>query len=327
MGNKRQTLNELISNRQHNRILRLSFPNDDGPKTLLLPDRLEAKEELSRDFEFTVQLLSENAYIPLKDMLGKMVSIALVRVDGTLRYFNGYVFEFRLVKSDGGLAYYQMVLKPWLAYLAFRKNNRLFHQQSLREQSTTIFKEYGAYPAWDCHLYGDDPIVTQACQFDESDYNFLHRHWERNGWSYHYEFEANGHKLVLSDNSTYALPIDGDADIAFHRQGGSQEEDGIGDWSPVRRFAASAVALASFDFKSPRPRHANVCTNNLQGKVPMVESYEYTGTYGFADRRAGDAQSRLRMEEIEAAAKQFEGAGNNGRVQPFAKPGIHLSLQ
>lgn len=316
MSNELCSLKDLISGRQHNRILRLSFPNDDGPQAMLLPDRLHAKEELSRDFEFTVQLLAEDARIPLKDMLGKMASIALVRVDGTLRYFNGYVFEFRLVKSDGGLAYYEMVLKPWLAYLALRKNNRLFHQQSLRDKSTTIFQEYGAYPAWDCHLYGDDPVVTSTCQFDESDHNFLHRHWERSGWSYHYEFDAHGHKLVLSDNSTYALPVDGDPNIAFQRHAGSQEEDGIGDWSPVRRFAASAVALSSFDFKNPRPRYADVRSNNLQGAVPVLESYEYTGAYGFANQRAGDAQSTLRMEEIDAAAKQFEGAGNNGRVQP-----------
>lgn len=316
MVNERRNFNELINGRQHNRTLCLSFPNGDGPRSMLLPDRLQAKEELSRDFEFKVQLLAEDAYIPLKAVLGKMVSITLVRVDGTLRYFNGYVFEFRLVKSDGGLAYYEMVLKPWLAYLAFRKNNRLFHRQSLREKSATIFQEYGGYPVWDYHLYGDDPIVTQTCQFDESDHNFLHRHWERSGWSYHYEFDAKGHKLVLSDDSTYALPIDGDANIAFHRHGGSRDEDGIGDWSPVRRFAGSSVALSSFDFKYPHPRHANVCTNNLQGEVPIVESYEYTGTYGFSDQRAGDAQSRVRMEEIEAAAKQFEGVGNNGRVQP-----------
>lgn len=316
MSYQLQSLQDLMNGRQHNRVLRMSFPNEDGPQAMLLPDGLRAKEALSRDFEFTVQLLAEDACIPLKDMLGKLVCIALVRVDGTLRYFNGYVFEFRLVKSDGGLAYYEMLLKPWLAYLALRKNNRLFHQQSLRDKSATIFQEYGAYPVWDCHLYGDDPIITQTCQFDESDHNFLHRHWERIGWSYHYEFDAKGHKLVLGDNSTYALPIDGDANIAFQRHAGSQEEDAIGEWSAVRRFAPSAVALSSFDFKNPRPRHANVGTSNVQGTVPVVESYEYTGAYGFANQRAGDAQSNLRMEEIDAAAKQFDGAGNNGRVQP-----------
>ncbi len=50
---------------------------------MLLPDSLYAKEELSRDFEFTVE------------MLDRMASIDLVRVDGSVRYFNGYVFEFR----------------------------------------------------------------------------------------------------------------------------------------------------------------------------------------------------------------------------------------
>jgi type VI secretion system secreted protein VgrG len=316
MPNDARSFSSLIRSRQHNRILRMSFPYDDGPQTVLLPNRLHAKEALSRDFEFRVELLAEDARIPLKDLLGKMVSIALVRVDGTLRYFNGYVFEFRLLKSDGGLAYYEMVLKPWMAYLALRKNNRLFHRQSLREKSDTIFREYGEYAAWDYQLDDNAQIVSATCQFDESDHNFLHRHWERNGWSYHYEFAENGHKLMLCDNSTYALPIDGNSTVPYQRHGGSREEDGIGDWSATRRIAVSAVALSSFDFKNPRPLQAELKTMNVQGKVPTVESYEYTGAYGFVNGVAGDAQSTLRMEEIEARAKQFEGRGNNSRIQP-----------
>jgi type VI secretion system secreted protein VgrG len=307
----------LARERQHKRMLRLSFPHGDGPAALLLlPNRLEAREELSRDFEFKVELLAENARIRPEDLQGKMVSIELVRGDGSLRYFNGYVHGFRLLRTDGGIAFYRMVLKPWLAYLRLRKDCYLFHGLSLYEQTASVFGDYGPCVDWDCQLRSPDPAVTEACQFNESDHNYLHRRWEAMGWHYWYEHSAHGHKLKLSDNSTYAEAIDGGGEVAYQRHAGACEEDGIGDWSPARQVAASSVALSSFDFKDPRPRHAGVPTLNGQGAVPALESYEYTGARGFADQRDGDRLSALRMEEIEAASQHCDGAGNNTFVQP-----------
>ncbi len=96
------TLNTIFSARQTNRLLRLSFPKNDGPEALMVVNRLDATEGVSRDFKFTVEVISNDAHIALKNIQGKLVSIALTREDGSLRYFSGYVFEFRLVKADGG---------------------------------------------------------------------------------------------------------------------------------------------------------------------------------------------------------------------------------
>ena len=59
-----QRLHDLINARQHNRILRLSFPNNDGPACELVVNRLSAVEGLSRDFQFTLELLSDNGADP-----------------------------------------------------------------------------------------------------------------------------------------------------------------------------------------------------------------------------------------------------------------------
>lgn len=108
---------DLIFDRQHNRILCLDFPNGDAPASKLLVNRLEAEEILSRDFEYTVELLSDAADIPLKDLLGKLLNIELV----SLRYFSGYIFSFRRRHSDGGIIFYEAKLGPWLKFLSLRK--------------------------------------------------------------------------------------------------------------------------------------------------------------------------------------------------------------
>ena len=306
----------LLNGQQNARLLVLDFPRKDGPKATLLAQRLDAYEGLSRDFVFTVEVLSDDARIPLKDMQGKNVTVQLVRPDGEMRYFNGYVFEFRLVKTDGNLAFYNMVLLPWLAYLRLQHDNYLFHDKTLEQQTEDVFGDYDLAD-WRVQLTGPDEPMTCACQFDETDYNYLHRRWEARGWHYHYEHRADGHTLVLGDNSTVAQPIDGpDDEVPWQAETGSKEEDGLRNWTPVRRIVQASVSMAAFDFKNPRPMHVGVPTLNQQGQVLNKELYEYAGAYGFKDAAHGDRLARQRMEEIEAGGKHFEADGNDRYLQP-----------
>ena len=84
---------------QHDRLIRMEFPQGDGPDPILLPNRLSAREEVSRCFRVEVELLSDDARIPLKAMMARMVTMSVVREDGSLRYFNGYVTEFRFLRA------------------------------------------------------------------------------------------------------------------------------------------------------------------------------------------------------------------------------------
>jgi type VI secretion system secreted protein VgrG len=315
MGNAVDKLSDLIRARQHRRILRLSFPNNDGPPCEFVVERLDAWEGMARDFTYTVEILSDKPNIALKDIHGKLMNIELVRKDGTLRHFTGYCFSFRLVKSEN-IAHYEAQLGPWLDYLRYRQDCYLFHNVTLRDQTDSILRDYGALAAWAWQVRSDDQPMTDACQFNESDHNYLHRRWEAAGIYYHYEHDAAGHKLIVANESRHAAPIDGDRDIVFHADAGAEEADAIADWSPLRVMQPGRVSVTQFDFKNARPVEASVLTLNRQGKVPEIEHYEYTGAYGFRDYPAGDQMTRLRMEEMEAAAKQFEGAGTNTGMQP-----------
>lgn len=319
MNSMLQLLQQIIAGRQNNRILRLSFPNMDGPNAQLLVNRIEADESLSRHFEFTLELLSDSPTLELKSLLGKLFSVELVRRDGSLRYFSGYCFAFGLIKSDGGVSYYQAKLGPWLQYLSIGKNNYLFHGKTLQEQTDHVFRSYGASWEWECRIAGSDPVMTDACQFDESNCNYLSRRWEAAGWLYWYEHSADGHRLILSDDSTAAASIDCGPDIAFQSHGGAGEEDGISQWSALGEMQPTHVTAARFDFKRPLQDGFNISTSHTiseQGEVLGLEMYEYVGALGFRNAKDGDRLTRLRMEEFEVAAKQVRGAGNNRCTQP-----------
>lgn len=313
-----KAIKTLISTieRQATRNLTISFPHKDGPEgAQLLVNRLSAYEALSRDFQFSAELLSDKPDLELKDLNGKMVTITLKQEDGGTRHFNGYVQDFRFVKNDSGFSYYDMVALPWLAFLRHRKDNYLFHGKTMVEQTEAIFSDYLAHD-WKMKNLGTDEPMTFACQYDESDYNYLHRRWEALGWHYYYEHREDGHTLILSGDSTLCADI-GDGDNAITWQGDSGiQKTGLNSFSAVRTLASTHFAASSFDFKGPRPQMSEVRTINEQGKVPTLEVYEYAGAHGFKDGKAGEAFVRLRMEELEAAAKHFEGVGDDDRVLP-----------
>ena len=311
-----ELLQALVSgDRQNNRLIRLSFPRNDAPSgALMVANRLDASEGLSRDFRYTVEVLSDDPRIPLKDVLGKMVTLELNHDDGSVRYFNGYVFDFRFARNDGGFSIYGMVLLPWMAFLRYRRNNKLFHGMSVEQQTSEIFAQHASSDWKITHLSGDS-VMTDACQFDESDYNYLHRRWEALGWHYHYEHRADGHTLVLSADSTAAHPIDGTGEVQWVSDSGVVER-GLKTLSPVRTVASTHYSTSSFDFKKPRPAIADVPTRNEQGLIPELEVYEYAGAYGFKDADDGRDFVTRRMEEIEAAAKHFKASGDAESVLP-----------
>ena len=316
----RAALSAFSYDAQHDRLMRLDFPRDDGPEAILLPNRLSAHEEISRCFRFEVELLSDDARIPLKAMMGRMVTISLAREDGSLRYFNGYVTEFRFIHADGGFAFYHMVLEPWLAFAKLRKDNVSFHGKSVIELTELTFAHY-RQADWNPVIVGQYPRMTCANQYDETDYNHLHRRWEELGLHYWYEHRADGHTLWLSDRSTLAQPIDptgidDSGEIPFRDKAGSLEEDGIREWSPVRRLGSGQTTLASFDYKNPVAQRSTAESLNNQGDVFPYEIYEDTGSYGFRTRDEGEQLAQRRMSERDANTQTFKARGNDRTAQP-----------
>jgi len=311
-----------LEGEQHNRLLRLSFPRDDKPDdAIMLANRLVAEEGLSRDFRYKVEVLSDNARIPLKKMMGKMVTVSLVREDGTLRHFNGYVTEFRLIKADGGYAWYSMVLEPWLAFTKLRKNCAVFLERTVVQITEEIFNQYPQRD-WKLELYNQYEPLSCAIQYEETDHNHLHRRWEDLGLHYWYEHRADGHTLRIGDMTQMQRPIEpgGNVDvpdeIPFRRNAGSGEADGIHEWQPVRQIGPGSTTIGGFNYKWPRPQAQTRSSKNDQGAAPRLEVYENSGGYTFASFDAGDKLAKRRMEERDAPTQYFEASGNDRTVQP-----------
>ena len=320
-----QDLRKITAGMQHNRLLTLSFPDGKAPYEILLVNRLEGEESLSRDFRFVIEILSDNAKLDPNDFVGKLITVKLLRNDGSYRHFNGHIFSFRLVRTDGGIAFYEAEIGPWTRYLTLRKNNRLFLDQAIRGQTATIFSDYGTLPVWEWKVYQKDPSMTMACQFGEHDHNYVHRRWEHMGLCYWYEHTATQHTLIISDPARLEPVIDGESPkIPYQDKAGSQEADGVRTWSFMQQVTSTHIGESTTDFKAMP--HLNARTGGFvdartdawasDRAQQKLEWYDYAGQYAHRDWEEGEWQTSRRIEAIEAMARQWEATGNNRFVMP-----------
>jgi len=184
---------------QHKRLMRLHFPSEDGPPAILLPNKLVFHEAVSCCFRGVAELLSDDPRIPLKVVIGKMVTVSLLREDGSLRYFNGYITEFRFLRSDGGFAFYQIVFEPWLAFTRLRKDCVSFHNKTVREITEGTLK-HGCIAIE--HASGTQGYTVELANGDKFDL----KAWEK----FDPKDKALHHEQLLSNEGARAL--DGSAE-------------------------------------------------------------------------------------------------------------------
>ena len=314
MASATDTIVSLINQASVKRLLKLYFPRDDGPDSGLLINHLHAEEQVSGDFTYTVTALSDDPEIELKDVQCKMVCVELTRDDQSKRYFNGYCFEFGLVNIENGLAVYQMVLKPWLAFFALRNDHFIFHNKTIGQQTKEIFLDMGI-SSYEMRIKEADLERTFSMQYDETDYNYLHRRWEEMGWHYWYEHTMGGHKLIISSSSAACDPIDGAPTVPLHHAGGYNKGDKIAEWSPTRQVVSGKVALSNYDFKTPTPQRISETSEHVQGDIHKIEVYQYQGLYGYKEAGHGGKVAKRKMEEIDSKGKYFKASGDSRWIQ------------
>ena len=111
---------------------------------VLLFRRMTATEQLSRLFEYELDLLSENHDIKLEDVLGRTMTIRLDLPDSDEpRYFNGYVSHFGYVGTHGRYGRYQATLRPWLWLLTRTADCRIFQEMTIPDIIKQIFRDRG----------------------------------------------------------------------------------------------------------------------------------------------------------------------------------------
>lgn len=305
---------------QSNRLFSIDTPLKGGAELVLVD--FHGDEGLSDLFRIDAQLASQDRTIELKKMIGQPVTITLQLTDAVAssdeRYFHGYVVSFSHLDTDGGFAKYHAVIMPWLWMLSRQQDIRIFQEQTTQDILSRVFRGYGSLASFEFRLSKSTKNRSYCTQYKETDLVFVQRLMQEDGLFYYFEHAKDGHKLIITDNSVAAKPIDGQSPVLQYSKGEALDNLAVvKSFTARRQLESDKVGLKTFDYKMPGARRSVAAgTQTQQGDVPSYEIYDYVGEHGFPDSDRGEELARFRTQALAAHSKIFTGMTTSRRLMP-----------
>lgn len=277
----------------------LSIKVDGLGENDLLLQAFTGDEEMSRLFRFQLELISDNNSLQAADVVGKNVTFGVNLTDGTPRYFNGFISQFVAGDEEDGRRNYRAEVVPWLWFLTQTADCRIFQEMTVQDILEKIFGDLG-FSDFTFKLNLNHKTWEYCVQYRETDFNFASRLMEQEGIFYFFQHENGKHTLVLADHKG-AYEDCGESEVSFFPTIGSAPvTDHITTWEHRYEFRSGKVMQRDYNFKTPST-DLTTKTNSVV-KLPGIDKYEvydYPGEY--PDKGVGDGETKIRMEEIEAA--------------------------
>lgn len=269
------------------------------------PIGFHAEEALGEPFTLAIEAVSDRQTIDPDTMLFKPVCLAVTQA-GVVRYFHGLVRSFAAsgMPVRGRWAYTLQVV-PRLWFLSQTADCRIFQNQSVADILTTLCGKVSQ--ALTLRIFGTRTPREYVTQYNETDYDFLRRLMEAEGYHFHFEHAADEHTLVVSDgnNGFPASPVP--AFDVVHEGGGT---DVFSHWQSSLATAHGKVSLQDYDPVKPTARPAGQQATTLGAAGAALR--EVFGWPALAMVAADvTARARIMIEASEVAAELREGVGEN----------------
>jgi len=132
------------------------------------------REAISQPFAFELELISERPDLDLESLLHQPAFLEFTADSGGI---HGLVY--RVAQGDSGhrLTRYHITLRPQLAYLAHRINQRIFQHLTVEKIISQVLEEHGIQSNAYKFEFGQTvyPEREYCVQYDESDLHFIQR--------------------------------------------------------------------------------------------------------------------------------------------------------
>jgi type VI secretion system secreted protein VgrG len=281
---------------------------------VLLFHGMHAREEISRLFEYQLDLLSPRGDINLDEILGKNVTVKLALKKDATRYFNGYVTRFSQSGTYGRYHRYVAVVRPWLWFLTRTADCRIFQDMTVPDIVKAVFSDH---PTADFKfdLTNEYRKWTYCVQYRETDLNFVSRLLEHEG-IYYYVKHTDGHDtLVLTDSYSGHAAFPGAKEIHFIAPETLARPDieRISSWDFVREIQPGLYVHDDYDLERPSVELRTQKAVRRTYAPSNYEVFDYPGHY--LQKPDGEHYASVRIDEY---GSQFETAHASTNVRELS---------
>ncbi|AML57959.1 Uncharacterized protein conserved in bacteria [Serratia rubidaea] len=289
-----------------------------GPEQLLFRS-LEGTEALSAPFDFRIELLSTDARLDRKALLGQPLTLE-IPIPGLLRpprYLNGKITAIAVSSEEiSGTRYsvYTLRVQPDLWPMLKDRNFRIFQEQTVPQIVKALLAEQNIQ--LEDQLTGDYRQWGYCVQYSESTFNFISRLMELEGIYYYFKHEQDKHTMVLADNPHHHQPFPGYETIPYHvtPSGGVTDEEGISQWTLADQVTPGIYSVDDYDFRKPNAWLFQARQNPVSPAPGQIDVYDWPGRY--TEHQQGEFYARVRQESWQAEHQQVTGTATALGIAP-----------
>jgi type VI secretion system secreted protein VgrG len=231
------------------------------------------RERLSRLFEFDLLLVRPTPFT--EEETDSLLKTPCVLAMGGRKgdVVHGLLRSIELIdaaRSEAARYVATMVPSLWLMTLA--RTNRLYQNTTVPKMVQEILEQYGlgsgkdfVIAAWD-----KSPEREYVVQYEESDWDFIQRWLEHEGYFYWFEHGDGGEKLVIAHENAVCPPIVGTKLLSYRERNNLGGPATVWDWHVRTQRIPARVALFDYNYRRPNQRvvaKADVDTERGFGSV------------------------------------------------------------
>ena len=258
----------------------------------------EGRETLNKPYRFDIELISQNASLDLDALINQTAYLAF---GPSGKGVHGVVYAITQGDSGKRLTRYRISLRPQLAYLAHRYNQRIFQHLTVPQIISQVLEDHGiqsdAYQFQLGYIY---PERDYCVQYDESDLHFIQRLCEEEGISFHFQHSEDSHRLVFGDDASVFPKL---APLNYQQGSGLSADHEVVRAFGVRLETRSTHATwRDYDFEQPKLQMEADYRSEFS---PALEVYDYPGR--FTDRTRGKHLAKRSLERLRSDYELAEG--------------------
>lgn len=262
------------------------------PEDKLLLEGFEGDEWVSAPFSFTLELLSEDAEIDPKQLLGTPAYLTIELADKKERVIHGVISRFVQLGQREDLTAYRAWLVPWFWLLSLSTDCKIFQDHSVLDIAEAVFKKL-QHRDWDVQCKVSDYQKREYCvQYRETHLNFVSRLLQDEGIFYYFEHKKDKDVLTLADPSSPVLACVDDPVRWAAQADAGQIQDVVLAVQRESAVTSDKVTLRDYDYLQP-----TVELEQSEGSGGL-EIYDYPGDFAHPDD--GTRRARLLIEAQEA---------------------------
>jgi len=270
----------------------------------------QAEEGLSRLYQLEVDLACKSPNLSFEQIMGKQALFGLKNDTGR-HFLHGIVCRFSFIEQARNHSVYHATVVPKVWRLLHRHDCRIFQNKSVKDIAQAILQKAGIDHTF--RVKGNQPLQKRefCVQYRESDWNFICRLLEEEGFFYYFEHEQGKHTLHIGNDRHLHPKIPGNSTLSFHAAapltpGGEH----IGGWRYEENIRTGKVTVNDYNFKKPA---LDQKTDDSAKRDTDLEIYDYPGLYELPP--AGKGFAGVRVEEQQVPLQQATGNSDSIRLR------------